>query len=122
MEQVIKNSAALADKLSREGLNLVSGGTDNHLLLIDLSKKGVNGNKTELICEKTSIVLNKNTVPGDKSALSPSGLRVGTPAMTSRGLVEEDFEKIGEYISRAVKITQDIQTTSGKKLNDFKKV
>jgi len=121
-QQVMKNSAALADKLSREGLNMVSGGTDNHLVLIDLSKKGVNGNKTELICEKCSIVCNKNTVPGDKSALSPSGLRVGAPAMTSRGLVESDFEKIGEFISRAVKVTQDIQITSGKKLSDFKRV
>jgi len=120
--QVIKNAAALADKLSNEGLDLVSGGTDNHLLLLDLSNKGVNGNKAELICEKTSIVCNKNTVPGDKSALSPSGLRLGAPAMTSRGLVEADFAQVGDFISRAVKITQDIQTTSGKKLVDFKRV
>merc|ERR1719379_3221590 len=68
-EQVLKNAKALAGKLSREGLSMVSGGTDNHLMLVDLSPKGVNGNKTELICEKTSIVLNKNTVPGDKSVL-----------------------------------------------------
>jgi len=121
-EQVLKNAQSLSSQLARDGLTLVSGGTDNHLLLIDLSKKGVNGNKTELICEKTSIVLNKNTVPGDTSALSPSGLRVGTPAMTSRGLEEEDFAKVGQFISRAIKVTQDIQTTSGKKLSDFKKV
>merc|ERR1719240_2405230 len=121
-EQVMKNAKALGESLSGQGFDLVSGGTDNHLLLMDLTKKGVNGNKTELICEKCSIVCNKNTVPGDKSALSPSGLRVGAPAMTSRGLVEADFEKIGEFISRAVKITQDIQITSGKKLSDFKRV
>merc|ERR1719353_364592 len=118
--QVVKNAKALEHRLSKEGLQMVSGGTDNHLLLIDLTKKGVNGNKAELVCENVSIVCNKNTVPGDKSALSPSGLRVGAPAMTSRGLVEEDFEKVGDFISRAVKVTQDIQNTSGPKMKDFK--
>jgi glycine hydroxymethyltransferase len=121
-EQVMKNAKALGESLSGQGFDLVSGGTDNHLLLMDLTKRGVNGNKAELICEKCSIVLNKNTVPGDKSALNPSGLRIGTPAMTSRGLVEADFLKVGDYVSKAVKITQDIQTVSGKKLTDFKKV
>jgi len=121
-EQVMKNAKALGESLAGQGFDLVSGGTDNHLLLMDLTKKGVNGNKAELICEKVSIVCNKNTVPGDKSALSPSGLRIGTPAMTSRGLVEADFLKVGDFISRAIKVTQDIQTTSGKKLVDFKRV
>merc|ERR1719261_1971015 len=121
-EQVMKNAKALGESLSGQGFDLVSGGTDNHLLLMDLTKRGVNGNKAELICENVSIVCNKNIVPGDKSALSPSGLRIGTPAMTSRGLVEADFLKVGDFISRAVKVTQDIQTTSGKKLSDFKRV
>lgn len=121
-EQVMKNAKALGESLSGQGFDLVSGGTDNHLLLVDLTKKGVNGNKAELICEQCSIVANKNTVPGDKSALAPSGLRIGTPAMTSRGLVEEDFLKVGGFISRAIKVTQDIQTTSGKKIVDFKRV
>merc|ERR1719326_243990 len=121
-EQVMKNAKALGESLSGQGFDLVSGGTDNHLLLLDLTKKGVNGNKAELICEKVSIITNKNTVPGDKSALSPSGLRIGTPAMTSRGLVEEDFVKVGQLISKAIKVSQDIQVTSGKKLADFKRV
>merc|ERR1719393_7484 len=121
-EQVMKNAKALGESLSGQGFDLVSGGTDNHLLLLDLSKKGVNGNKAELICEQVSIITNKNTVPGDKSALSPSGLRIGTPAMTSRGLVEKDFLKVGEFISKAIKVAQDIQTTSGKKLADFNRV
>jgi len=121
-EQVMKNAKALGESLSGQGFDLVSGGTDNHLLLIDLNKKGVNGNKAELVCENVSIVCNKNTVPGDKSALSPSGLRIGTPAMTSRGLVEEDFVKVGQFISKAIKVTQDIQVTSGKKIVDFKRV
>jgi glycine hydroxymethyltransferase len=121
-EQVMKNAKALGESLSGKGFDLVSGGTDNHLLLLDLTNKGVNGNKAELICEQVSIITNKNTVPGDKSALSPSGLRIGTPAMTSRGLTEADFVKVGDYISKAVKVAQDIQTTSGKKLVDFKRV
>jgi glycine hydroxymethyltransferase len=121
-EQVKKNASAMAESLAAQGIEMVSGGTDNHLLLLDLRNKGVNGNKAELICEKASIVCNKNTVPGDKSALSPSGLRVGAPAMTSRGLVEKDFAKIGEFIGKAINVTQEIQNTSGKKLVDFKKV
>merc|ERR1712196_684255 len=93
---------------------------DNHLLLIDLRSKGVNGAKAEKICELASITLNKNTVPGDKSAINPNGLRVGTPAMTSRGLVEADFEIIGNFIARAVDISVDLQKKAGsKKLVDF---
>merc|ERR1719272_370014 len=121
-EQVMKNAQALGESLAQEGFELVSGGTDNHLLLVDLSKKGVNGNKAELICEAVSIISNKNTVPGDKSAMNPRGLRLGAPAMPSRGLVEEDFKQIGHFITRAIKVTQDIQVTSGKKLVDFKRV
>jgi len=100
----------------------VSGGTDNHLLLINLRSKGVNGSKAEAVCEMASIVLNKNTIPGDKSAMSPNGLRVGTPAMTSRGLVEEDFVKIGDFIGGAVDIAAEVQQQSGPKLVDFKRV
>jgi len=121
-EQVMKNAQALGGSLSNRGFNLVSGGTDNHLLLVDLRSKGVNGSKAETVCEMASLVLNKNTIPGDTSALNPNGLRVGTPAMTSRGLVEEDFVKVGEFLADAVDIAADVQKQSGKKLVDFKKV
>merc|ERR1712232_473636 len=121
-EQVLKNAQALAESCKANGLDLVSGGTDNHLLLISLRSRGVNGNKSEIVCEQASIVLNKNTIPGDKSAMSPNGLRVGTPAMTSRGLVESDFKKVGEFISEAVDIAKDVEKQSGKKLVDFKRV
>merc|ERR1711884_978442 len=121
-EQVLKNAQALGDALRQAGLSLVSGGTDNHLLLIDLRSKGVNGNKSEIVCENVSIVLNKNTIPGDKSAMNPNGLRVGTPAMTSRGLVEEDFARVGAFIGAAVDIAVDVQKQSGPKLVDFKRV
>jgi len=120
-EQVLKNAQALSDTLTKKGLSLVSGGTDNHLLLIDLTAKGVNGSKAEKVCDAASIALNKNTVPGDKSAMNPSGLRVGTPAMTSRGLMEDDFVKIGGFIARAVDIAVQIQSETGKKAVDFNK-
>merc|ERR1719330_902142 len=121
-EQVLKNAQALGESLKACNLSLVSGGTDNHLLLIDLRSKGVNGNKTELVCEQASIVLNKNTIPGDKSAMNPNGLRVGTPAMTSRGLVEEDFVRVGEFIGEAVDVAAEIQRESGPKLVEFRRV
>lgn len=121
-EQVMKNAKALGESLSGHGFDLVSGGTDNHLLLVDLRSKGVNGNKSEIVCEKASLVLNKNTIPGDKSAMNPNGLRVGAPAMTSRGLVEEDFRKIGGFISEAVSVAAEVQAESGPKLVDFRRV
>merc|ERR1711953_1214153 len=121
-EQVMKNATALGESLASAGFDLVSGGTDNHLLLVDLRSKGVNGSKAEWVCEQSSLVLNKNTVPGDKSALNPNGLRVGTPAMTSRGLMEDDFVKIGQFIGEAVDIAGEVQKQSGPKLVEFKKV
>merc|ERR1711972_766486 len=121
-EQVMKNAKALGESLQGAGFDLVSGGTDNHLVLVDLRSKGVNGNKAEIICEQASIVLNKNTIPGDKSAMNPNGLRVGTPAMTSRGLVEEDFTRVGEFIGDAVDCAAEVQNQSGPKLADFKRV
>jgi len=121
-EQVMKNAKALGESLQGKSFNLVSGGTDNHLLLLDLRSKGVNGNKAEIVCEQVSIILNKNTIPGDKSAMTPSGLRVGTPAMTSRGLVEQDFVQVGKFIGEAIDIASEVQKVSGAKLADFRKV
>eukprot|EP00933_Yihiella_yeosuensis_P066677 TRINITY_DN7104_c0_g1_i1.p1 TRINITY_DN7104_c0_g1~~TRINITY_DN7104_c0_g1_i1.p1 ORF type:complete len:488 (-),score=131.61 TRINITY_DN7104_c0_g1_i1:917-2380(-) len=121
-EQVMKNATALGDSLKKEGFNLVSGGTDNHLCLVDLRSKGVNGSKSETVCDMVNLVLNKNTIPGDKSALNPNGLRVGAPAMTTRGLVEEDFAKVGQFLGQAVDIAAEVQKQSGPKLVDFKKV
>jgi len=120
-QQVMKNAQALAQSLKGRGFDLVSGGTDNHLVLIDLRSKGVNGSKAEAVCELASLVLNKNTIPGDKSAMNPNGLRVGTPAMTSRGLVEADFERVGEFLGDAVDIAAEIQKQSGPKLAEFKR-
>merc|ERR1712032_1214949 len=121
-EQVKKNAQALGTSLRNCGFDLVSGGTDNHLVLIDLRSKGLNGTKGEITCEQASIVMNKNTIPGDKSAMNPNGLRVGAPAMTSRGLMEDDFKRIGEFIGQAVDIGVDVQKQTGPKLVEYKKV
>ena len=83
-------------------LNVGSGGTDNHLMLVDLRPMKTEGAMAEKVLEEMSIAVNKNTCPGDKSALRPSGLRLGTPALTSRGLTECHMEKVAEFINRGV--------------------
>ncbi len=103
-KRVIENAKALANGLTSRGLNLVSGGTDNHLCLLDLRGTGVTGKELEKRLDDVHITLNKNTVPNEP--LSPfvtSGVRIGTPAATTRGLNAEDFDKIAEYIALAVK-------------------
>ncbi len=119
-KQVVANCKTLADRLNALGYSLVSGGTDNHLLLIDLKPNGVDGARVERVLELCGIAANKNTVPGDKSALVPGGLRIGTPAMTTRGLVESDFVTVADFIHEGVQITQRIkEATAGKKLKEF---
>ncbi|EGF83359.1 hypothetical protein BATDEDRAFT_15526 [Batrachochytrium dendrobatidis JAM81] len=119
--QVLKNCKILEEELRKREYSMVSGGTDSHLLLIDLRSKKTDGARVERILELVNIASNKNTIPGDKSALVPHGLRIGSPAMTTRGLVEADFANIAELIDRAVKITVDISNTiQGTKLSDFK--
>ncbi|ORX49147.1 glycine hydroxymethyltransferase [Hesseltinella vesiculosa] len=120
-QQVLKNNQAFAQAFLQRKYDLVSGGTDNHLLLVNLRPKGIDGARVERVLELVNIASNKNTVPGDVSALRPSGLRIGTPAMTSRGLKEQDFDQIVTYIDRAVNIALDIQGSLGSKLlKDFK--
>ena len=102
-QRVINNAQALAAGLTKRGLNLVSGGTDNHLCLLDLRGTGVTGKELENRLDEVHITLNKNTVPNEP--LSPfvtSGVRIGTPAATTRGLNEEDFDKIAEFIYLAI--------------------
>merc|ERR1711990_1325807 len=115
-KQVLSNSAALAKALEGRGYTLVSGGTDNHIVLVDLRPKGVDGSRVERVMELAHIAANKNTVPGDTSALVPGGLRMGTPALTTRGFMEADFVKVADFVDRAVKITADIKAEVGPKL------
>ncbi len=97
--QVRKNAAALAEALVKQGFKLVSGGTDNHLMLVDLSNLEVSGKELQHRCDEVYITLNKNAVPNDpRSPFVTSGVRIGTPAITSRGLKEEDMLKVAECI------------------------
>ncbi|PGH18012.1 hypothetical protein AJ80_04633 [Polytolypa hystricis UAMH7299] len=111
---VLENAKALADRLGKPsnsgglGYNIVSGGTDNHLVLVDLKNRGIDGARVERVLELCGVASNKNTVPGDKSAMKPGGLRMGTPAMTSRGFQPEDFVRVADIVDRAVTITQKL--------------
>ncbi|MCL2255714.1 MAG: serine hydroxymethyltransferase [Firmicutes bacterium] len=103
-EQVLKNAQALAGALTKEGIKLVSNGTDNHLLLVDLTQNGVTGKEIEHLLDECSITVNKNTVPKEtRSPFVTSGIRIGTPAMTSRGMKEKEMEIIGSLIARVIK-------------------
>ena len=96
---VVANASALADGLTKRGFRLVSGGTDNHLMLVDLRGLDISGKELQNRCDEVCITLNKNTVPNDpRSPFVTSGVRIGTPAVTTRGLKEEDMEKIAECI------------------------
>ncbi len=102
-DQIQKNAKAFANALSDKGYNLVSGGTDNHLMLVDLRNKGVTGKQAEIALDASGITCNKNAVPNDNQPpLVTSGIRLGTPAMTTRGLKEYDFKTIAEFIDKVI--------------------
>ncbi|KAL6177015.1 hypothetical protein ACLB2K_053647 [Fragaria x ananassa] len=114
MKQVKKNAQSLANALLRRKCRLVTGGTDNHLLLWDLTALGITGKNYEKVCEICHITLNKSAIFGDNGAFSPGGVRIGTPAMTTRGCVESDFETIADFLLRAAQITVSVQREHGK--------
>ena len=99
-EQILKNAKAMSEKFNELGVKLVSGGTDNHLMLLDLSDKDVTGKELEAMLDEVNITVNKNAIPFDtKSPFITSGVRIGTPSITSRGFKEEDCVKIAELIT-----------------------
>lgn len=101
--QVINNASAMADELMKNGFNIISGGTSNHLMLVDLTNKNITGKKAEVALGLAGITVNKNMVPFDtKSPFVTSGIRVGTPAVTSRGMKEEQMRIIAGFINRAI--------------------
>nr|XP_041567541.1 serine hydroxymethyltransferase, mitochondrial [Taeniopygia guttata] len=118
-QQVLRNAKAMAQALLQRGYTLVSGGTDNHLVLVDLRPKGIDGARAERVLELVSITTNKNTCPGDRSALTPGGLRLGAPALTSRQFREEDFQKVVEFIDEGIALALDVKSKTSK-LQDFK--
>ena len=111
---VLQNAKALAERLGAPkaggglGYDVVSGGTDNHLVLLDLRARGIDGARVERVLELVGVAANKNTVPGDRSAMRPGGLRMGSPAMTTRGFLAEDFRRVAEIVDRAVLIAQKL--------------
>lgn len=126
----------MAESLLKRNFSLVSGGTDNHLVLlgkryltclldcyivvIDLRSRGLDGARMEALLELVNIYANKNTVPGDKSALIPSGLRLGSPALTTRGFVEKDIDSVVGFIDRVAVLVPQIVAKSGPKVAEFK--
>jgi len=103
-QQIVKNAKALAESLLKEGFDLISGGTDNHLVLVDISKTGVGGRQAQIALEGVGISINKNLIPFDtRGAIDPSGIRLGTPALTSRGMKEKEMKIIGQMISKIIK-------------------
>ncbi len=107
-EQVVRNARALGEKLQDYGMRLVSGGTDTHLLLVDLNNLDITGKDAETALDKVSITVNKNTIPYEtRSPFVTSGIRLGTPAVTTRGMQEEEMEIIGELIYETLKNYQD---------------
>lgn len=108
MNNVVKNAKALCKTLQEEGFKIISNGTDNHLMLVDVKSIGVTGKEAESVLESINITCNKNTIPNETlSPMITSGIRLGTPAMTTRGLNEEDFALIGKIISKALKNKDD---------------
>lgn len=117
--QIRKNAKALAQALMDKGYKVVTEGTDNHLVLWDLRPQDITGSKMEKLCEHLHITLNKNAVFGDASAMSPGGVRIGAPAMTARGLKEDDFRQIAEFLHRGLQLCHEIQQQYGRQLKQF---
>ncbi|TRZ64661.1 MAG: serine hydroxymethyltransferase [Spirochaetia bacterium] len=100
-KQIVKNAKTLARELIKFNFELISGGTDNHLMLVDLTNLGISGREAQNRLEKAGIIVNRNTIPYDtRSPFDPSGIRIGTPAITSRGMKEKEMKKIAEFIRR----------------------
>lgn len=121
-KQVIKNAQCLANALEKHGFDIITGGTDNHIVLVNLKNKGITGSKFEKLAEMCNVSVNKNTIATDKSALNPSGIRLGTPAMTTRGFTEKDFQYVADVINDITNLAITIQEKSpSAKLVDFMK-
>ena len=113
-QQIIDNAKTLAEELQRHGLRLVSGGTDNHLLLVDVGVKGISGRDAERLCDRVGITVNRNTIPYDeRPPLQGSGVRLGTPALTTRGMGPEEMRLIAGFIAQALENREDDRVLEG---------
>jgi glycine hydroxymethyltransferase len=105
---VVENAATLAATLAERGLRIVSGGTDNHLMLVDVGQKGLSGRDAERLCDKVGITVNRNTIPYDeRPPLQGSGIRIGTPALTTRGIGPDEMRTVAGFIARTVDVRED---------------
>src|SRR5437868_1993093 len=108
MGQVVRNAQTLAARIAKRGFRVVSGGTDTHLMLVDVFSKGINGKQAEQALDKSGITVNKNAIPFDHNPpLTPSGIRIGTPALTTRGMKEPEMEAIGDWIADVLEHIND---------------
>jgi len=119
-KQILKNAQALANRLQEKGYTLATGGTDNHLILVDLRPKGFEGSRIESVLDLAHIACNKNTCPGDQSAFRPGGIRLGTPALTSRAFKEQDFIQVADFIHEAIEVYAKHKDRAGKTIKEFK--
>jgi len=109
-KQIIKNAQAMAERFTELGVKLVSGGTDNHLMLVDLRNKGITGKQADRALEEAGITVNKNTIPFDpQSPFVTSGIRIGTPAVTTRGMKEKEMKLIAELINKVISDVENQQ-------------
>ena len=116
-QQIVRNAQVLASELEGAGLRIVSGGTDNHMMLVDLNPINVTGKDAATVLDKASITVNKNAIPFDaKSPFVTSGIRVGTPAVTTRGMKEEEMKQIASYIGQVLK-----DSTNEKRVEEVRK-
>lgn len=107
-KQIVKNASVLADSLMCHGFRLVTNGTDNHLMLVDLTNKNISGKEAEVVLDEIGIIVNKNTIPYDpRKPFDPSGIRLGTPLLTTRGMKESEMKSIGDFIAKAIEHRQD---------------
>jgi len=120
--ETVKNAQVLGEELQKLGYKIVTGGTDNHIILCDLTAKKLSGSKAERILELVGISVNKNTVPGDKSAMNPSGVRFGTPPLTTRRFGQDDMRAVVQFIHRAFELALEIQAVSGPKIVEWRKI
>lgn len=118
-KQVQANAKALAEAMISKGWSLQTGGTENHMVMWNVKPLHLTGNKVEKILERVSIYANKNSIIGDKSPMNPGGVRIGTPAMTTRGFKEEEFKQLADFFGKAVDLATRIQDKVGKKIHDF---
>lgn len=98
----------LADELMKRGYKIITNGTDNHIVMMSCIDKGLTGSKIETSLDRIHITVNKNTIAGDKSAVTPGGIRLGSPAVTTRGYLEQDMREVARYMDEAFKISLDI--------------